>query len=610
VNFLNPVMLAGMAALGVPVAIHLLNRFRVKDTDWGAMKFLQLALRHQERRIKLQDLILLALRLAVFAFAVFAFARPAFKSASTNGGTQGPVAAMIVLDNSASMGRSVGPEVCFDRAKRQLGEWLTALDPQSLAGLIVVSNRAEPVMPRPVADLAGLRNAVAEATLSDRGSDLSAGVEQAVESLQNLSGLPREIRIVTDGQAGAWTRSPGFLKLATEHPDIRFVPVIVGDEMPAGCGVVALVPESGAITASSPARFRVEVANTGRANVRDLPVKLTTAGGQPGGQAVISLVPAGGRAVATVEVSFPAPGPNAVIASIPPDSFAADNQRSFAFEVSSQPGILICEGNPSASAVDRGGFFLTHALAAAGDGFAVTTTGVEDLSTELAPENAPPIAIFLCNTALPSPAGLAALSSYVKGGGSLVVFPGDATDPSAWNEQPLMAELLPAKLGAVTDDSEKDPPLAWASNGFTHPITELWNDPKQGRLSAIRLSRHFHLTGNDKSRVIAMLADNSIVAMEGNAGAGRVIIFGTALTPAWSNLPLHPAFVALTQRLVQHLAGSQSAGFNLAPGELFRKEVPREYRGAELAVIAPDAPRRAARAPWCRMASAIGCATR
>jgi len=172
----------------------------------------------------------------------------------------------------------------------------------------------------------------------------------------------------------------------------------------------------------------------------------------------------------------------------------------------------------------------------------------------------------------------------------LVIFPGDATDPTSWNEQPLAAELLPAKLGVVMDDSEKDPPLSWASSGFTHPVTELWNDPAQGRLSAIRVNRHFPLTGKDKTRVIASLADNSIVAIEGKAGAGTVVLFGTAVTPAWSNLPLHPAFVALTQRLVQHLAGSHNAGFNLAPGELFRKEVPREYRGAELTLIAPDSP--------------------
>ncbi len=590
-NFLNPVMLAGMAALGVPVAIHLLNRFRVRNTDWGAMKFLLLAMRNNERRIKLQDLLLLILRLALVALAVLIFARPAVKTAGKPGDSQGPVAAMVVLDNSASMGRSLGPEICFDRAKRQIGEWLTGLDGQSLAGLILVSNRVEPVMPRPVPDLAGVRNALTEAALSDRGSDLSAGVEQAVESLQNLSGLQREIRIVTDGQAAAWTRNPSFLKLAADHPDIRFVPVIVGgDEEPTGCGIVSLMPEGGAITMDHPARFRVEVINTGRSDVSEVPVKLVTASGQPAGQSTIPRIAAGGRAVTIIEASFPAPGPNAVIASIPPDSFAADNERAFAFEVSSQPTVLVCEGNPSASAVDRGGFYLSHALAATGAGLSVTTTGVEDLTTELSPENTPPLAIFLCNTALPSPAGLNALAAYVKGGGSLVIFPGDAVDPSAWNEQPVMAELLPGKIGAMVETAEGEPPLVWAGNGFTHPITELWNDPAQGRLSAIRVNRHFPLEGKEKSRVIALLSNNSPVLLEGKAGAGSVVLWGTALTPAWSNLPLHPAFVALTQRLMNHLGGSRNAGFNFAPGELFRKEVPREFRGAELSVIAPDSP--------------------
>ena len=36
--FLQPVMLFGLAALSIPIIIHLLNRRRYEVVDWGAMR--------------------------------------------------------------------------------------------------------------------------------------------------------------------------------------------------------------------------------------------------------------------------------------------------------------------------------------------------------------------------------------------------------------------------------------------------------------------------------------------------------------------------------------------------------------------------------------------
>ena len=39
-TFLNLAMLAGLAAVAIPIIIHLLNRQRATIVDWGAMRFL------------------------------------------------------------------------------------------------------------------------------------------------------------------------------------------------------------------------------------------------------------------------------------------------------------------------------------------------------------------------------------------------------------------------------------------------------------------------------------------------------------------------------------------------------------------------------------------
>ena len=53
---LNPWMLIGLAALAVPVIIHLLNRRRYDVVDWGAMQFLQIS-NVTRRRIMLRRLM-------------------------------------------------------------------------------------------------------------------------------------------------------------------------------------------------------------------------------------------------------------------------------------------------------------------------------------------------------------------------------------------------------------------------------------------------------------------------------------------------------------------------------------------------------------------------
>ncbi|MEZ0388631.1 MAG: BatA domain-containing protein, partial [Verrucomicrobium sp.] len=71
-SFLTPLMLAGLAAISLPVLMHLMNRFRAKSTDWAAMRFLEISVRRNERRVRLEDLFLLLLRCLIVALAVLA----------------------------------------------------------------------------------------------------------------------------------------------------------------------------------------------------------------------------------------------------------------------------------------------------------------------------------------------------------------------------------------------------------------------------------------------------------------------------------------------------------------------------------------------------------
>ena len=59
-EFANPGLLAGMAAASMPILIHLLNRRKFRETRWAAMRFLLAAIRKNQRRIRIEQWLLLA----------------------------------------------------------------------------------------------------------------------------------------------------------------------------------------------------------------------------------------------------------------------------------------------------------------------------------------------------------------------------------------------------------------------------------------------------------------------------------------------------------------------------------------------------------------------
>src|SRR4051795_2814538 len=67
---------AGLAAMSIPIIIHILNRRRYKTVQWAAMEFLLRAMRKNRRRLKFEQWLLLATRCAVSILAATALARP------------------------------------------------------------------------------------------------------------------------------------------------------------------------------------------------------------------------------------------------------------------------------------------------------------------------------------------------------------------------------------------------------------------------------------------------------------------------------------------------------------------------------------------------------
>ena len=100
-QFIQIGMLGALAALAIPIIIHLMFRQRARPIDLGTLQFLKVVLRDNARRRRLKRWLLLALRMACLLLVAFLFARPYMLATEPGAANR---LAVILLDQSASMG--------------------------------------------------------------------------------------------------------------------------------------------------------------------------------------------------------------------------------------------------------------------------------------------------------------------------------------------------------------------------------------------------------------------------------------------------------------------------------------------------------------------------
>ena len=102
--FAIPWML-GLLVLGlIPIIIHLIFRQRYRRIPWAAMDFLLMAIRRTRRRLRIENLLLLILRVLAVVLMVLACAVPLLHGGGGVLGRSGTKHIIVVIDCSYSMG--------------------------------------------------------------------------------------------------------------------------------------------------------------------------------------------------------------------------------------------------------------------------------------------------------------------------------------------------------------------------------------------------------------------------------------------------------------------------------------------------------------------------
>src|SRR5260370_2659029 len=119
-TFVHPAYLWGLAAVALPITVHLFNQRRPRPLAFGAIEFVLRSQRQKARRLRLRQIVLLALRCLLIAAVACALARPSLRPrGAETAQAAGPQATALVLGPSLSMRYPTRQRTLFGRPRHE-----------------------------------------------------------------------------------------------------------------------------------------------------------------------------------------------------------------------------------------------------------------------------------------------------------------------------------------------------------------------------------------------------------------------------------------------------------------------------------------------------------
>jgi hypothetical protein len=393
---------AAAGAASIPIIIHLLNRKRFRIVVWAAMKFLLAAQKQNTRRMRLEQLILLAVRVCLVLLIVLAMASVMPWAENVWGyfwpegrgfvvRSKGRTYKIIVLDASLSMNQVVqGKTTAFERA-RDMAVKLVG-DSGSGDGFSVLLMKEVPTWIIAETAQDGRKVAAEIKTLEPTHGNTSAAatLNMVAAKLAEASSryTSREVYFFTDMQQTTWVSSQAPIsakggkgeKSPLEEIQKRartiFVDVVNNKDNTGNLAVTDLRLGESPVTVGALVSIAGIVQNFGKENRR---VRVALFIGQAGEGAGDSMtlrlqeqppfvIPAGGHESVNFDHRFTAPGIYAIqMRLLGPeqqavDSLEADNARTIIVTVREKVPILLVNGKPAVDRFDQATEYLRLAL--------------------------------------------------------------------------------------------------------------------------------------------------------------------------------------------------------------------------------------------------------
>jgi hypothetical protein len=527
-GFLSPWFLLGVAAIGLPIYVHLLRRHVTTPLPFSSLMFFERGTQSSTRHRRLRYLLLFSLRAALLLLLVLAFANPFIRRATAGVNDK---LLLVVVDDSFSM--KAGSR--FADAKQAALRVLASRPRAQRAEVMALGGRVA-VLTQPIQDAAALRSAVESIQPTDSRAnmgELAHGVRALVETVHT----PVELHLFSDMQKTG---------MPANFADM---------ELPANVSVVLHPVETAATPNWTVESIHAPAQLADPKDPKKSHVEAVIAGyGTPAASRTVSLV-VNGKTIATRKVEVPAGGRATVefqpldvpyglnrcaIRIDSADRFPADDISVFAVKRADPERVLFV--HPSSDA--RSAVYFSAALGAAAQA-AFTLQAVDsEKSADIDPSK---YAFVVLSDAMALPSIFEnALLRDVRGSGSVLIAAGTSAAHHA---------RIPIYGGSSSDPHfyTRDGYATVGQTDLTHAVMNEagWTDVKV-----------YYAAGVDaaQARVIVRLNDSTPLLLEKQIGEGHVLLFTSGLDNLTNDFPLRPAFVPFVDRTARYLSGNDSTG--------------------------------------------------
>ncbi len=571
-TFAVPLFLMAALAAAIPVVLHMVNRQRAKQLPFSTLRFLKISVQKTRRRKRIHDVLLMLLRAAVLLLIAAGLARPTVTSFGALWGNAG-TAAVIVLDNSASMGMIDGDHPRFETAAAAATQILDQLAEGDQAALLPTCGPSFPGAGRLARTQDSIRQILGQCRVSYERADLALKLQQARDLLAKSEAPNKQIYILTDMQRVSWpdegpraskglgTSAPGKSPdNATKKPSDS-----MNDPQSPISNFKSEIQNLKSEISNLKSQIPIVLVNCNRSPkpnvavqgldiaaaipVTGLPMKATATllnTSTVAQQRVVELLIDGVRQSASPELNLPPLGGvkhefaftlnrgglhRGEVHLVGDDGSKYDDRRFFALEVDQGIPVAVVKARRHEIPYLDDAYYLEKALGAGrGGGGAIVATTL--LADDLAKQPLEKFKVLFCVN-LPALDAQTAerLAAYVAGGGRVLWICGDNVQPDAYNamNQQAGGQLLPTALLDVRVPSPKGDRDSWRI-GFLdkkHPALARLVEPAS-LYSSVLVYKHVRMAADGRAWIMARLDDSEPLLVQRNVGRGLVLMLGTA----------------------------------------------------------------------------------
>ena len=555
-NFLNPAALIALFAVSIPILIHLLNLRKLKKIDFSTLMFLKEIQKSKMRRIKLKQLLLLALRIGIITLLVLTFAKPVYEGYSFNNDAGGKSTVLIFIDDSFSMDASDVSGQYFSQAKNSVKEILNnykesdeiILIPSSFTGyknsIGINGGKKE------------ITDSLEQLKLSNKPFYFNDALIKAGQILDNSINPNKDVFVISDFQRINGGVSASEIK-TENYEDVNFILINTGERTS-----VNLSLDSFKVNTKIPAKFgnirvSVNLSNHSPDPVSGISLKLFLNDKLTEETSADVSANSSNRK----EFSFTAEKAGDLHGfielsgnSLQNDEFDQDNRIYFDVFIPEKINVGMI-GNSNEFR------FINTVLNSAQDLSGDNAENNDNKLFEINISDRLDESIFSNDVLLISSGNNYSdreselLSEFLSAGKGIFIFPNEYTDIQNFNSE-ISSKLYIPQIGSFNTDENANKNLKFGKIDFENPImSEIFrnnqlNITSDSFLDSPGIKKFYELLLNDKSIPVIMLSDGKPFITETELPKGKMLLSAVSGETGFSDFPLNNIFPPLIIRSI------------------------------------------------------------